>query len=191
MVKGPDAWRHDHTERGCKISYIGVGDHWWMGTNGVLGREGTIKDAQVTRLTEGDNLCYGRPYLTPQENAWAWWWINPQLWASSLNLIVDNYRSDEVYTTPNIVHVLAGYGWDHGMPLPEWGNRWWLNAPDRDVEITDYTTFFQLWVDMKTGFFRRIAAEGTNGRQMDMVIKPVVVNHPKGIAPKVFEWNNR
>jgi hypothetical protein len=53
---------------------------------------------------------------------------------------------------------------------------------DRDPEILDYTNFYQLWVDMRTSFCRRITGEGANGRAWDILLDELTINEPDGIA---------
>ncbi|SMC04646.1 hypothetical protein SAMN00768000_1761 [Sulfobacillus thermosulfidooxidans DSM 9293] len=43
----------------------------------VFKRSGTVQEAQAQQLTAQDPLSWGRPYLTPKENAHLWLWLNP------------------------------------------------------------------------------------------------------------------
>jgi outer membrane lipoprotein-sorting protein len=45
-----------------------------------------------------------------------------------------------------------------------------------DQEVTDDATFFQLWVDMETGFIRRIAKEELDGRTWDLAVTSLRIN---------------
>lgn len=192
----PDNWRHDcelpsHpiTLPHQQISYIALGDTWRVKEEGVVQKSGTVAEAQQTDLTRGDGLWFGRPYLPAKDNRFLWAWLNPQLWAASMNLIVTDKISslpDDVFHDPAIVHVLAGW-WSVGRsPSIADQRQWNLTSEDRDTEILDYTNFYQLWVDMRTGFCRRIAGEAANGRSWDIVIDELTINEPGGIAQEVF-----
>ena len=192
----PDSWRHDCelpsrpvTLPHQQISYIAIGDTWRVKEEGVVQKSGTVVESQQTDLTRGDGLWFGRPYLAAKDNRFLWDWLNPQLWAASMDLIVTDKISplpDDVFHDPAIVHVLAGW-WSVGRsPSIAEQRQWDLTSEDRDTEILDYTNFCQLWVDMRTGFCRRIAGEAANGRSWDIVIDELTINEPGGIAREVF-----
>lgn len=193
--QAPHHWRHDRETASHPISaphtglsYITVGDDWWLKKDGVLVRSGTVTEARRLRQTEGDDLWFGRPYLTPRENIRLWPYLNPKTWAASLGLVVNDGRyplADDVFHDPAIIHVIAGY-WDSGQSrLPvEPGQH--LVDPDKSADDLAQTNICQLWVDMRTGFCRRITGEGANGRSWDMILDELVINPAEGIAPEVF-----
>lgn len=188
-------WRHDrevashpfgspHTD----ISYISVGDDWWLKKNGLLVRSGTVAESRRTRQTEGHDLWFGRPYLSAKENISLWPYLNPQTWASSLGLVVNDgcYPiPDDVFHDPAIIHVIAGY-WDSGQSdlRAEPGQH--LVDPNKSADDLWNTNICQLWVDMRTGFCRRITGEAANGRAWDIILDELVINPVDGIAPEVF-----
>lgn len=111
-------WRYDCempsqpvTSPHGKISYTAIGDSWWLKEDGVVKKIGTVVEAQQTAITQGDSLWFGRPYLSASDNRFLWAWLNPQLWATSLNLIVTDQVDplpDDVFHDPGTMHVVAG-----------------------------------------------------------------------------------
>lgn len=182
--QAPDQWRHDVTPHDqLTISYRAHGDAWWVLRNGILWNQGTIEEARRSHLTAHELLEYGRPYLTPQANAHLWLWLNPPIWAYSFNLVLNvGYTPgvmDDFAPDAPIVHLVAASSWDPhvGADAPSETIRyWWATAWDREQELTDYANCFQLWVDRRTGFCRRMTAEGTDGRFWDLVIDEPVIN---------------
>lgn len=61
-----------------------------------------------------------------------------------------------------------------------------LSDPNKSADDLMDTNIVQLWVDMRTGFCRRITGEGANGRSWDMIITALTVNPVDGIAPEIF-----
>ncbi|MCY0909661.1 MAG: hypothetical protein OWR62_14870, partial [Sulfobacillus thermotolerans] len=121
-----------------------------------------------------------------------WVWLNSPIWATSCSLVVNSgytSQADDTYVDAEIVHVLAGQTFNHD---PEDDSRtrllsqWSLDSWDRDMELFDYANFFQLWVDMRTGFCRRITAEGENGRMWDIIIDKPVING-QSIPLEIFD----
>ena len=193
--QAPHSWRHDRERPGhpfgsphTPVSYIGVGGDWWVKINGVVQKSGTVAESQRTHQMEGDDLWFGRPYLSPWENVSVWTWLNPQAWANSLGLVINDGcypLPDDVFHDPAIVHVIAGYWDDGGADLSvEPGQH--LSDPNKSADDLMDTNIVQLWVDMRTGFCRRITGEGANGRSWDMIITDLTVNPVDGIAPEIF-----
>ncbi len=181
----PDRWRHDTNlfiRDGACMSYVGVHDRWWVWRNEALQHSGSVTSAKEQQFTKKCSLTWGRPYLTPKENAHLWLWINPTIWVASFNMVANNRLSplpDAVYGD-HVVHLLAGPGLarcgeetPHTRQLRE---DW--NAVDwkRGQELTDFGNVFQLWVDMRTGFCRRMTSEGFNGRQWDIIVESLEIN---------------
>lgn len=189
----PDQWRHDRDDfNGTTVSYIGVGDQWCLGKNGVLERSGTIEEARNQRLTQEGLLFYGRPYLTPEDNAHLWLWLNPAIWVASFQFALNNWYApprDDVFEDAQVVHVLAGEGLPPNFETSEQRaqlRRWWIAEWDRDEELGDYANFFQLWVDMRTGFCRRMTSEGANGRQWDIIVESLALDNVAQVPDAVF-----
>lgn len=195
----PEQWRYDteipNRDLGQRttLSFTVDGDTWAIRRNGQLQRQGTRRAAEDEHLTQGDALWFGRPYLTARDNAHLWAWLNPQLWASSCSFVINDTvvpLRDDTYHDTNVVHVLAVNGaWEHD-PFPdrlsEQDKMNWLNDPERDAEFVDYVNFFQLWVDMSTGFLRRVTGEGANGREWDIIVERLVTNEAAIIPPGTF-----
>lgn len=180
----PDRWRHDTNlfmRDGALMSYVGVHDRWWVWQNGALQNSGSVKDAKEQQLTHESPLTWGRPYLTPEENAHLWLWINPTIWIASFQIVANNRLSplpDAVYED-NVVHLLAGPGFDsrgETQRTRQLRDDWWVVDWNRDQELTDFGNFFQLWVDMRTGFCLRMTSEGSNGRQWDIIVESLEIN---------------
>ncbi len=190
----PDRWRHD-MRRGQDpaLSYVGVANRWWLRHDGVLRRSGTTEEARQQGLTQEGNLIYGRPYLSPEQNAHLWLWLNPAIWVASYDLVMNNWFAplpDDVYHDEEIVHVLASAGFESNPVTGEkkkLSDRWWIWDWDRDEELGDYVNFFQLWVDMRTGFCRRMTAEGANGRHWDILVQSLTLNDPVQVPHDMFE----
>ncbi len=185
--QGPDCWRHEY-ESGLRtwVSYLAKGDAWWVKNDGKIVLQGTVSESQQGLRAQGENLISGRPYLPASENRFLWAWINPQLWAASLGMIVlDGSDADDVYHKSSVVHVLAGQ-WSTGRASLAVQKKWPLTNWDRDPEVLDDTNFCQLWVDMRTGFCRRITGEGANGRSWDILLDVPVINQAGGIDRAMF-----
>lgn len=181
--QAPDHWRLDQTLfNGRVLSYVGVGDEWTLWRDGAVYQCGSVTVAQETQPTRGEDLIFGRPYLGPAENAQLWAWLNPALWAASCSLLVDDgYQpsSDDVGADDTIVHVLAAQSWRHDPMDSHRASKYktmMLDDWDRDMDIGEGVNFWQLWVDMKTGFFRRITGESANGRLWDIIVDSVLIN---------------
>lgn len=190
---GPDRWRYDVDGwEGTHLSYVGIGDRWWLWQAGALLRSRTTEDARQQHLTDANNLLYGRPYLSPEENAHLWLWLNPAIWVASYSLALNNWCAplpDDIYHQDQVVHVLAGAGLERNPPTEddrELRQRWLMWDWDRDEELGDYVNFFQLWVDMRTGFCRRMAAEGANGRQWDILVDSLILNDESQVPDAMF-----
>lgn len=191
--QAPHSWRHDREIPGhpfgsphIPVSYMSVAGDWWVKIKGVVQSSGTVAESQHTRQTEGDDLWFGRPYLSAWENVSLWPWLNPQLWANSLGLVVNDGCfpiPDDVFHDPEIVHVIAGY-W-RGADLMVKPSQHLID-PNKSADNLIDTNIVQLWVDMRTGFCRRITGEGANGRIWDMIITDLIVNPIDEIAPKIF-----
>lgn len=81
----PNHWRPDDPESGRpRISYRMIRDRWAWWQDDTVQTTGTIGRAREQHLTETEAVTYGRPYLTPAENAHLWLWLNPGIWAASL-----------------------------------------------------------------------------------------------------------
>ncbi len=191
--RAPDRWRHDVDGRdGARLSYVGIGDDWWLWQAGIVQWTGTTVDARQQGLTQSDNLSYGRPYLSPAENAQLWLWLNPAIWVASFSLALNNWSAplrDDVYQDAHIVHVLASEGLEPNRwtgAEQELTERWWIQQWDRDEELGDFANFFQLWVDMRTGFCRRMTAEGANGRQWDILVASLILNDVSHVPDAIF-----
>ena len=168
-----------------------VRDRWAWWQDDTLQATGTIALAREHHLTATELLTYGRPYLTPAENAHLWLWLNPAIWAASFGLVLDNHDSPllgDLYDDDQIVHILAGHGVASSVfpgdnaALDQWDIQTW----DRDQELTDFANFHQLWVDMRTGFCRRMTAEGSNGRQWDIIVDTLELNGILDATDPVF-----
>lgn len=193
--EAPHHWRHDREVPSHPFgfphmagSYIVVGDNWWLKERGRLVQSGTVTESRRTRQTEGDDLSFGRPYLSARENISLWPYLNPQTWAVSLGFVINDGRyppADDVFHDRAIIHVVAGY-WNSGQSrLPrEPGQH--LIDPNQSADDLSDTNIFQLWVDMRTGFCRRITGEAANGRAWDIILDELVINPVEGIAPAVF-----
>ncbi len=197
--QAPGRWRYDREIRGrdlderITLSFVIDNDRWAVRRDGDLRSQGSRADAEQEQLTKGDGLWYGRPYLTARDNAHLWAWLNPQLWASSCSFVINDTTvplPDDIYHDTNVVHVLAINGaWEHdSFPdcLSDQQRMNWLDDLERDEEIGDYVNFFQLWVDMKTGFLRRITGEGANGRQWDILVQGLLTNDAAMVHPDTF-----
>lgn len=186
--QAPDHWRHDHdTSSLTRLSYLVTGDAWRVTDDGRLVLQGTVTDSQRGPRAQGENLISGRPYLSASDNRLLWAWLNPQLWAASLSLVVlEGSDADDVFHKRNIVHVVAG-SWVTGRASLAAQRQWPLMDWDREPQVLEGTNLYQLWVDMHTGFCRRITGEGANGRRWDIVIRPLVLNAPGGISDTVFQ----
>ncbi len=197
--QAPERWRYDREIRGrdvderMTLSFVVDRETWAIRRNGELRRQGSRPAAEDEQLTKGEGLWYGRPYLTARDNAHLWAWLNPQLWASSCSFVINDTVAplpDDVYHDTNVVHLLAINGaWEHD-PFPDrlsdQQRMHWLDDPERDAEIGDYVNFFQLWVDMKTGFLRRVTGEGANGRQWDIIVESLLTNGAARVPPGTF-----
>lgn len=183
----PNRWRHDTNAfmpNRTLLSYVGVDDRWWVWQNGILKRSGTVQEAQAQQLTAQDPLSWGRPYLTPKENAHLWLWLKAAIWVASFAMVANTWSTplpDAVYGE-DVVLLLAGPGLDpQGETLrsPDLLNDWWAVDWNRDQELTDFGNVFQLWVDRRTEFCRRMTSEGSNGRQWDIIVDSLEINaHP-------------
>jgi hypothetical protein len=190
----PDHWRHDsQVAAGPRQSYRMIGDQWALWQGDTVQATGTMAQARDQHLTARELLTYGRPYLTPAENAHLWLWLNPAIWVASFGLVLDNHYYpllDDLYDDDQIVHVLAGHGVGSSV-FPGWENaaldQWSIQTWDRDQELTDFANFHQLWVDMRTGFCRRMTAEGSNGRQWDILVDVLELNGPLDATNPVFD----
>ena len=95
--------------------------------------------------------------------------------------VANNWYSplpDTVYGD-DVVHLLAGPGLDPRGETPhirELRKGWWAVDWNRDQELTDFGNVFQLWVDVRTGFCRRMTSEGSNGRQWDIIVESLEIN---------------
>lgn len=183
--QAPAYWRHDKRNAVRVNSYRSAGAQWCLVRNGHLLQQGTVADAERQALTQHDLLYYGRPYLSPQQNAHLWFWLNAALWAVSYDLVVnEGYTPTPTPTTEAVVHLLAGVSFTHDSghvvhpDRPRLRAQWNIHAWDRETEILDYANFFQLWVDMNTGFCSRITAEGEHGRMWELVLDRLVINGP-------------
>lgn len=192
--QAPDHWRLDQTFfNGRVLSYVTVGDEWTLWRDGVPYQNGSVTRAKETQFTRGDDLIFGRPYLGPAENAQLWAWLNPALWATSCSLLVDDgYQpsSDDVDAPDEIVHVLASQSWRHDLMDRDRANKYktmMLDDWDRDMDIGECVNFWQLWIDMKTGFLRRITGESGNGRLWDIMVDSVLINQSSGVGSNVFD----
>ncbi len=151
------------------------------------------KEARLQHLTPQGNLWYGRPYLSPAENAHLGLWLNPAVWVAAYSLALNNWyrpRRDDVYLDDQIVHVLASEGLAPNPRNPADYDRAWCWAIgnwDRDEELGDYANFFQLWVDMRTGFCHRMTAEGANGRQWDIIVHSLTLNDVSQVPDNIFQ----
>lgn len=192
--QAPDCWRHDHempshpsTQPYSLLSYLALGDSWWVQKDGRVIHQGTVTESQLGPRAQGENLVSGRPYLAPRDNRFLWAWLNPQLWAASLSLVVlDGSDADDVFHDDKVVHVVAG-SWTTGRASLADHKQWPLVNWDREPQVLDYTNIYQLWVDMRTGFCRRITGEGANGRTWDFLVDALVINEPGGISRAVFQ----
>lgn len=189
----PNHWRHDYQESGRpRISYQMIRDRWAWWQDDTVQTTGTIARVREQHLTETEALTYGRPYLTPAENAHLWLWLNPGIWAASFGLVADNLYAplfDDLYEDEQTVHVLAGHGQASSV-FPgdnEALDAWDINTWHREQELTDFANFHQLWVDMRTGFCRRMTAEGSNGRQWDIIIDTLELNGSLDETHPVFD----
>ncbi len=166
-----------------------------LGTPGGSRKTGLLKrserwSAQQTAITQGDSLWFGRPYFSASDNRFLWAWLNPQLWAASLNLIVTDQVDplpDDVFHDPGTMHVVAGRWSVEPSPTIAEHRQWNLTSEDRDTEILDYTNFYPLWVDMHTGFCRRVTGEGVNGRDWDILLDELTINEPGRISKEIFQ----
>ncbi len=193
----PNYWHYDCemssqpvTSPHRKISYTAVGDSWWLKEDRVVKKIGTVVEAQQTAITQGDSLWFGRPYFSASDNRFLWAWLNPQLWAASLNLIVTDQVDplpDDVFHDPGTMHVVAGRWSVEPSPTIAEHRQWNLTSEDRDTEILDYTNFYPLWVDMHTGFCRRVTGEGVNGRDWDILLDELTINEPGRISKEIFQ----
>ncbi len=190
----PDHWRHDHempsppyTKPYILLSYLVTGDSWRVKKDGRIIQQGTVTESQRGLRAQGENLVSGRPYLSASDNRFLWAWLNPQLWAASLSLVVlDGSDADNVFNDDKVVHVVAG-SWATGRASLANQKNWALVDWDREPQVLDYTNLYQLWVDMGTGFCWRITAEGANGRTWDILLDALVINEPGGIPRTVFQ----
>lgn len=115
----PNHWRYDCeipsqpiTLPHRQISYLAIGNSWWVKEDGMVKKAGTVVEAQQTAMTQGESLWFGRPYLSASDNRLLWAWLNPPLWAASMNLIVTDQVDplpDDVFHDPALVHVLEGW----------------------------------------------------------------------------------
>ena len=185
-----ESWRGLGSTETAIYSLIVNGDRWEMREDGVRASGGTRADAEAKRdrwFARG--LFCGRPYLSARENAQLWYWSAPQLRVANLELIgqpLERRSRPDLLSGRSIVHLLATTG-PFVPPLPEvldpgrrreLSDRWYTGADwDGDQEILDDADFFQLWVDMDTGFIRRFTKEETNGRSLDIAIPRLVINH--------------
>ncbi len=136
---------------------------------GVLIGSGATEEARQQHLTQANNLLYGCPYLSSEENAHLWMWLHPAISVASYSL------ASTMGACPCGMISTIMIRWFTCWPAKGWNailrpggdrdlsQRWWIWECDRDQELDDSVNFFQLWVDMRTGFCRRRAAEGANG----------------------------
>ncbi|MCL4522018.1 MAG: hypothetical protein M1415_10670 [Firmicutes bacterium] len=107
-------------------------------------------------------------------------------------MIADNLYCplfDGLYEDEQTVHVLAGHALTSSV-FPgdnEALDDWDINTWDREQELTDFANFHRLWVDMRTGFCRRMTAERSNGRQWDIIIDTLELNGPLDETHPVFD----
>lgn len=181
--EAPDHWRLDQTLlSGTALRYVSVGDDWALWRNGLLHKRGSIATARQSLPTRGEDLIFGRPYLSPFENALLWAWLNPMLWAVSCGLFVDQgYQptSDDILADSDVVHVLASQSWAHGSIDADRARQYKsmrLADFDRDMDIGEGVNFWRLWVDKQTGFLRRVTGESANGRQWDIIVDYLEIN---------------
>ncbi|WP_276970357.1 hypothetical protein [Ferrimicrobium acidiphilum] len=195
----PESWRLDeelpelggerfYTAPRHPHSFVVNGDRYAFRTDGVVvntGRRDEALERQGEWFVRG--VGAGRPYLAARENAQLWYWSAPQLWVCNFNLVlnshgqyVDGILGDRRW----FAHVLASQGnWIHEVPhqarpmLEPRCQQWYTGADwNGDQEVTDDATFFQLWVDMETGFIRRIAKEELDGRTWDLAVTSLRIN---------------
>lgn len=193
--KAPNHWRLDQTfMSGTVLQYVSSGTTWALWRNGHLEERGSIASARKTGLTRGEDLIFGRPYLSPLQNAQLWAWLNPVLWAVSCGLVVDEGyqpKVDDNMADDDVVHVLASLSWAQGSLdadlVPQYKSMH-LGDFDRDMDIDEGVNFFRLWVDPRTGFLDRLTGESANGRQWDIIVDFLAINKPFG--PEVFDLCN-
>lgn len=190
----PGYWRHDRevpshprTMAHGLLSYRVMGDAWWVKKDESVVLQGTVTEAQRGPHAQGESLISGRPYLSASDNRFLWAWLNPQLWAASLSLVVlDGGDLDDAFHDDQVAHVVAGNWLTNRAPLAD-QQQWVLIDWDREPEVLDYTNICQLWVDMRTGFCRRLTGEGANGRRWDIILDTLEINGPAGIPCTVFQ----
>ncbi|WP_298335847.1 hypothetical protein [Ferrimicrobium sp.] len=197
--KAPDLWRLDEElpEHGGEgfykaprhpHSFVVNGDRYAFRTDGVMVNTGTRAEA-LARQGEWfvRGVGAGRPYLSARENAQLWYWSAPQLWVCNFNLVLNSdsqYIDGILGDRDHFAHVLATReNWIHEVPdqtrpmLEPRCKQWYAGAEwNGDQEVTDDATFFQLWVDMETGFIRRIAKEELDGRTWDLAVTSLRIN---------------
>ncbi|MGC9156387.1 MAG: hypothetical protein ACP5HZ_12185 [Ferrimicrobium sp.] len=193
-----ESWRDQFSRETVIYSLIVNGDQWETRCDGERTSGGTQAEAEAKRERwfVGGLGC-GRPYLSARDNAQLWYWSAPQLWVANLFLLghgLDQAPRPDTLSGQSIVHVLASSG-SFIPAVPEvldpelrrqTHERWYTGADwDGDQEFLDNGNFFQLWVDMETGFIRRITKEETNGRSLDIAIPKLLVN--QGVPDELFD----
>lgn len=197
--KAPDLWRHDeelpelggercYTAPRHPHSFVVNGDRYAFRTDGIVVNAGTRAEA-LARQGEWfvRGVGAGRPYLSARDNAQLWYWSAPQLWVCNFALVMQggcHHIDDMLGHRHHVALVLAtDANWIIGASFhTSWGleprcGRWRTTADwDGDQEVTDDALFFQLWVDLETGFVLRIAKEELNGRTWDMVVTSLRIN---------------
>ncbi len=203
----PDKWRFDQEYRGdpfdskvreqsteperVRVSFVVNGDNWAWFKDGDLAGFGTRAEALERKDAWSEfGQWYGCPYLSAKDNAQIQYYCNPRLWLANCDLVLHDagYRSDagDSLAPPITYRILATRNeWVHqhddkasdiGDPsLSEWF-AWDSFAGDQ--EFFDYVDFFQLWVDLQTGFVRRFTKERSSGRAVDCLVTALELNQP-------------
>lgn len=176
--KAPDHWYYQARLPQGIFEYGAVGNRFWGTSAGEI--TSGVRPKLVDLQTMTYSIVTGDPLLTPQQNAHYHLWLNPQMWARDTYFVVLDYSA--VVRDHWCYHLLARLR-EPGAVLP----------PDTRIPVAladdyrDFTgDFYQLWVDMTTGFLWRLTGEGFNGREWDIIIDELVINEAHRIPHDAF-----